>query len=104
MVTAPPVLKDYEQEKDLVIQCDASDGGLGAALLQDGRPLAYEGRALPAEKNHARIEKELLAIVFATERFHQYTYGRQVIVESDHQPCRRHLPSHWCLPQRDFRK
>lgn len=28
-MTAPPVLKDYEQEKDLVIQCDASDGGLG---------------------------------------------------------------------------
>lgn len=41
MLTAPPVLKYYEGEKDLVIQCDASDGGLGAALVQDGRPLAY---------------------------------------------------------------
>lgn len=79
-------------------------GVLEAALLQDGRPLAYASRALPAEKNFARIEKELLAIVFATERFHRYTYGRQVIVESDHKPWRRHLPSHWCLPQRDFRK
>ena len=86
-MTAPPLLKYYEREKDLVIQCDASEGGLGAALLQDGRPLAYASRALTsAERNYAQIEKELLAIVFATERFHQYTYGRSVIVESDHKP------------------
>lgn len=61
-------------------------GGLGAALLQDGGPLAFASRAIPAEKNYAQIEKELLAILFATERFHQYTYGRQVIAESDHKP------------------
>ena len=71
MVTAPPLLKCYERGKDLVIQCDASEGGLGAALLQDGRPLAYASRALTAAD---------------TERFHQYTYGRSVIVESDHKP------------------
>ena len=88
MVTAPSLLnKYYEREKDLVIQCDASEGGLRAALLQDGRPLAYASRALTAaERNYAQIEKELLAIVFSTERFHQYTYGRSVIVESDHKP------------------
>ena len=87
MVIAPPLLKYYEREKDLVIQCDASEGGLGAALLQDGRPLAYASRALTAaERKYAQIKKELLAIVFSTERFHQYTYGRSVIVESDHKP------------------
>ena len=87
MVTAPPLLKYYEHEKDLVIQYDASEGGLGVALLQDGRPLTYASRALTAaERNYVQIEKELLAIVFSTERFHQYTYGRSVIVESDHKP------------------
>ena len=86
-MTAPPLLKCYEREKDLVLQCDASEGGLGAALLQDGRPLAYGSRALTAtEWNYAQKEKELLAIVFSTERFHQYTYGRSIIVESDHKP------------------
>ena len=87
MVTTPPLLKYYEREKDLVIQFDASEGGLGAALLQDGRPLVYASRALTAaERNYAQIEQELLAIVFSTERFHQYTYGRSVIAESDHKP------------------
>ena len=85
MVTAPPLLKYYEREKDLVIQCDTSEGDLGAALLQDGRPLAYASRALTAaERNYAQIEKRLLEIMFSTERFHQYTYGRSVIVQSDH--------------------
>ena len=87
LVTQPPVLKFYEPDKELVIQCDASETGLGAALLQEGRPLAYASRALSAtECNYAQIEKELLAIVFAAERFHQYTYGRPVCVDSDHKP------------------
>ncbi|CAB3981308.1 Hypothetical predicted protein [Paramuricea clavata] len=34
----------------------------------------------------SQIEKELLAIAYGTERFHQYTYGRLVPVESDHKP------------------
>ena len=69
LVTAPPLLKYYECEKDLVIQCDVSEGGLGAALLQDGRLLAYASRALTAaERNYAQIERELLAVVFSTER------------------------------------
>ena len=87
LVTAPPVLKFYEQDKELVIHCDASETGLGAALMQKGRPLAYTSRALtPAERNYAQIEEELLAIVFAAERFHQYTYGRPVKVDSYHKP------------------
>ena len=84
LVTAPPVLKFYEPDKELVIQCDAIETGLGAALMQEGRPLAYASHALTsAERNYAQIEKELV-IVFATEHFHQYTYGRPVKVDSDH--------------------
>ena len=98
LVTKPPVLKYYEPEKPLVLQCDASEKGLGASLLQEGRPIAYASRALtPAECNYAQIEKELLAIVFGVERFHQYTYGRKVTVDSDHKPLemisRKHLAS-----------
>lgn len=34
----------------------------------------------------AQIEKEILPIVFACERFHNYIFGREFIVQSDHNP------------------
>ena len=87
LITTPPVLKYYEPNEPLVLQCDASDHGLGAALIQGGKPVAFASRALSqAEQKYAQIEKELLAIVYGVERFHQFTYGRPVTVESDHKP------------------
>ena len=70
----------------MCIQCDASDGALGAGLLQDGLPAVYASRALNAtERNYAQIEKELLTIVFACEKFDQYVYVREKVhVQSDH--------------------
>ena len=57
--------------------CDASKSGLGAALIQLGQPVAFASRTLrPAETQYARIEKELLAIVYACEKFDVYVYGR----------------------------
>ncbi|KAL8597750.1 hypothetical protein ACOMHN_001709 [Nucella lapillus] len=87
LVTEAPVLAFYNPEEELTIQCDASQSGLGAVLLQNERPVAYASRALTdTETRYAQIEKELLAIVFAVEKFHQYTFGRQVKVQSDHKP------------------
>ena len=86
-MSGPPLLKYYEPDKPLVLQCDASEKGLGASVLQDGKPVTYASRALTTtETYYAQIEKELLAIVFGVERFHQYTYGRRVAVDSDHKP------------------
>ena len=83
--TQAPVLRYFNPAEDTVLQCDASDTGLGATLLQNGQPVAYASRSLTdTERNYAQIEKELLAIVFGTEKFNQYTYGRKVFVESDH--------------------
>ena len=45
----------------------------------------------PTEQNYAQIEKELLAIVFACEKFDQYIFGRSdVVVQSDHNPLETH--------------
>ena len=50
------------------LQCDASMHGLGACLMQDGHPVAYASRSLtPTGVLYARMEKELLAIVFGME-------------------------------------
>ena len=87
MVIEAPILSYYNPTHQLEVQCDASQKGLGAALLQQGKPIAYISRALTlTEQRYAQMEKEMLAIVFALERFHQYTFGRQVHVYSDHKP------------------
>ena len=86
-ITQALVLAFFDPEKEVTIQCDASQSGLGAVLTQEGKPIHYASRAMTkAEKNYAQVEKELLAIVFACERFDQYVYGRSVTVESDHKP------------------
>ena len=76
-VSATPVLRYYNLEDEVTLQCDASQFGLGAALLQNEQPIAYASRAISnAETRYAQIEKELLASVFACERFESYVYGR----------------------------
>ena len=87
MLTSDPVLKYYDINEDVVIQCDASQACLGATLLQQEHPVTFASRALkPAEHNYAQIEKELPAIVFACERFDEYIYARDVTVYTDHRP------------------
>ena len=87
-VADTPVLRYYNEKEEVTIQCDASSSGLGAALMQNGQPVAYASRALTeAETRYAQIEKELLAMVFACEHFEYYIYGRESVnVETDHQP------------------
>ena len=88
MIVSAPVLAYYDVNKPVVTQCDASKSGLGAALLQEERPVAYSSRVMTqTEKNYAQIEKELLAIVYACGKFDQYIFGRSnIIVQSDHKP------------------
>ena len=46
-----------------MIQCDASQNGLGAVLMQDGQAIVDASRAMTdAETGYAQIEKEMLAI------------------------------------------
>ena len=87
LLTTAPILSFYNPEKELTIQCDASKSGLGTTLLQEGHPVAYASRALTkTEQRYAQIEKEALAIVFSLDRFHQYTFGRHVRIQTDHKP------------------
>ena len=77
----------FDPSAPTVVQRDASYTGLEAALLQATQSVIFASRSLTSTKqNFCSLEKELLAVVFALQRFDQYVYGRAVIVESDHQP------------------
>ena len=65
LVTEAPVLKYFESAKELTLQSDVSDTGLGAVITPNGQPIAFTSTALSdAETRYAQIEKGLLAIVF----------------------------------------
>ena len=87
MLAEAPVLAFYNSDKELVLENDASEYGLGSVLLQDGKPVAYASRSLSsAERHYAQIEKEMLSVLFGLCKFHHYTYGRDVTVVTDHKP------------------
>ena len=69
----------------MTIQVDASQVGLGAALLQNGKPVAFASKALiKTEHRYVNIEQEMLSAIFRAERFHTYIYGQSFTIESDH--------------------
>ena len=60
LATEAPVLSYFDHKCQLDIQCDASQRGLGAALMQRGKPIAYASRSLTeTEQRYAQIEKEM---------------------------------------------
>lgn len=81
---------DPKAEETRII-ADASPVGLGAVLVQTQkgtkRAIYYASRSLTdTEKRYSQTEKEALALVWACERFHQYVYGIEFILETDHRP------------------
>ena len=71
-----PVLSMPDASKPFEIWSDASTHGIGAVLMQDGHPVAYESRKLSsAEYNYTTTEQELLAVVHALKTFRPYIQG-----------------------------
>ena len=84
-------LRYYDRNLPVTVQADASLRGLGACLIQKHKgkdqPIAFASKSLTdVETRYANIERELLAIVFACQRFSTYLLGRSFIAESDHKP------------------
>ena len=87
LIASAPILAYYKPTEVLEIQCDSSQSGLGAALMQNGHPIAYASRALTeTESRYAQIEKEMLAIVFSVEKFNDFTFCRRTVVHTDQKP------------------
>ena len=87
VITSAPALTFFDNTKETVLNVDASSKGLGAVIMQEGKPVAFGSKTLTScERNYANIEREMLAIVWGTQKFHTYVYGCRVIVETDHKP------------------
>lgn len=88
LVSAPVIIAP-DWEKPFELMCDASDFAVGAVLGQrKGKffhSIYYASKTLiDAQINYTKIEKELLAVVFAFDKFRSYFVGAKVIVYTDH--------------------
>ena len=63
LITQAPVLQYYDVNKEVSLECDSLEVGLGAVIKQGGHPIVYASRALcKTERNYVQIEKEDLVI------------------------------------------
>ena len=86
-VVSYTTLRYFDPSLPMTIQVDASQVGLGAALLQNGKPVTFASKALTKTKHqYANIEREMLAAVLGAERFHTYVYGQSSMIKLDHKP------------------
>lgn len=78
--------------KEFVIESDASGLGLGAILIQGGRPVAYFSKAL-GDRNLAKsaYEKELMTVALAIQHWRPYLLGRKFVVCTDQKSLRQLL-------------
>ena len=84
-----PIMAAQEWVQGFEMMCDASDLAMRAVLGQRKenifRAIYYTIRTFnEAQENYSTTEKEMLAIVFACEKFRPYILGSHVIVHTDH--------------------
>jgi transposase InsO family protein len=91
MLVNPPIMNSPHPDLPFELATDASNFAVGAALYQvdpksnDKRYIAFASRKLQGgQKNYSATKKELLALIYGINKFHQYLYGRKFRVLTDH--------------------
>ena len=89
LLTSAPIMQSPDWSLPFELMCDASDYAVGAVLGQrkEGKPhvIYYASRTLnSAQMNYTTTEKELLAVIFALDKFRSYLIGSSTVVYSDH--------------------
>ena len=88
-LTTTPIVRAPNWQLPFEVMCDASDLAIRAVLGQreDGRPhvVYYARKTLnEAQRNYTTIEKELLAVVYALDKFQAYLVGSDIVIFTDH--------------------
>ncbi|KAL4352406.1 hypothetical protein GQ457_06G011540 [Hibiscus cannabinus] len=88
LVTAP-IVEPPDWKLPFELMCDASDYAVGAVLGQrKGKifhPIYYASKTLnDAQVNYTTTKKEMLAVIFAFDKFRSYLIGTKVMVHTDH--------------------
>lgn len=82
-----PVLAHPDFNKHFDVVCDASVHGVGAVLLQEGKPIAFLSRKFsPAEYNYTTTEQELLAAIESLKQWRCFLEGVDFTMWTDHNP------------------
>uniref|UniRef100_A0A914VZT6 RNA-directed DNA polymerase n=1 Tax=Plectus sambesii TaxID=2011161 RepID=A0A914VZT6_9BILA len=92
ILSGPMVVGHYNPDEEIIVAADASAYGIGARIYHryangQEKVVAYASKKLDAaQKNYGQIKKEALALVFAITKFHQYLFGREFTLLTDHKP------------------
>jgi len=85
VMTTTPVLQLPDFQDTFTIETDACQDGIGAVLMQKGKPVAYLSKALGEKHKGLSIyEKEFLALIMAVEKWRHYLERNEFIILTDH--------------------
>ncbi|KAM1658785.1 hypothetical protein ACFXTN_042909 [Malus domestica] len=98
-LSTTPVLALPDFTKPFTLECDASNFGIGVVLSQAHHPIEFLSKPL-APKHHSLsvYDKEMLAVVFAVQKWRSYLMGHHFTILTDHQTLKYFLDQRITTP------